>query len=63
MTESDRTGMISRRNLMLKAGAGILAASLAPALLQTQDAKAEAISDITPDSAYQEIDEEYRTLH
>ena len=55
MTESDRTGMISRRNLMLKAGAGILAASLAPALLQAQDAKAEAISDITPDGALEKL--------
>ena len=55
MTESDRTGMISRRNLMLKAGAGILAASLAPALLQAQDAKAEAISDITPDGALKKL--------
>ncbi|MEG4327994.1 carbonic anhydrase [Microcoleus sp. herbarium5] len=48
MTESERTGMISRRNLMLRAGAGMLAASLAPAFLQAEAAKAEAISDITP---------------
>ncbi|MEG4034810.1 carbonic anhydrase [Microcoleus sp. w1-18aA5] len=48
MTKSERAGMISRRNLMLRAGAGMLAASLAPAFLQAEVAKAEAISDITP---------------
>ncbi|MEG4068581.1 carbonic anhydrase [Microcoleus sp. Pol11C2] len=48
MTKSERTGMISRRNLMLRAGAGMLAASIAPAFLQAEAAKAEAISDITP---------------
>ncbi|MEG3903365.1 carbonic anhydrase [Microcoleus sp. B4-C5] len=48
MTKSERTGMISRRNLMLRAGAGMLAASLAPAFLQAEAAKAEAISDLTP---------------
>lgn len=48
MTKSERTGMISRRNLMLRAGAGMVAASLAPAFLQAEAAKAEAISDITP---------------
>ncbi|MEG4857920.1 carbonic anhydrase [Microcoleus sp. K1-B6] len=48
MTKSERTGMISRRNLMLRAGAGMLAASIAPAFLQAEAAKAEAISDLTP---------------
>ncbi|WP_445244703.1 carbonic anhydrase [Microcoleus sp. OTE_8_concoct_300] len=55
MTESERTGMISRRNLMLRAGAGMLAASFAPTLLQAQAANAEAISDITPDGALQKL--------
>ncbi len=48
MTKSERTGMISRRNLILRAGAGMLAASIAPALLQAQAANAEPISDLTP---------------
>jgi carbonic anhydrase len=55
MTESERTGMISRRNLMLRAGAGILAASLAPTLLQAKDAKAEAISGISPKGALKKL--------
>ncbi len=55
MSESERTGMISRRNLMLRAGAGMLAASFAPALLQAQAANAEAISGITPDGALQKL--------
>ncbi|MEG4270749.1 MULTISPECIES: carbonic anhydrase [unclassified Microcoleus] len=48
MTESGSRSMISRRNLMLRAGTGMLAASLAPAFLQAEAAKAEAISDLTP---------------
>ncbi|MEG3834682.1 MULTISPECIES: carbonic anhydrase [unclassified Microcoleus] len=48
MNESESRSMISRRNLMLRAGAGMLAASLAPAFLQAEAAKAEAISDLTP---------------
>ncbi|MEG4970510.1 carbonic anhydrase [Microcoleus sp. B6-A1] len=55
MTKSERTGMISRRNLMLRAGAGMLAASLAPAFLQAEAVKAEAISDITPDGALKKL--------
>ncbi|MEG4349155.1 carbonic anhydrase [Microcoleus sp. LAD1_D5] len=55
MTESGSRGMISRRNLMLKAGAGMLAASLAPAFLQAEAAKAEAISELTPDRALQKL--------
>jgi carbonic anhydrase len=55
MTESGRKGFISRRNLMLRAGAGILAASLTPTLLQAQDAKAEAISGITPGGALKKL--------
>ncbi len=55
MTESERSGMISRRNLMLRAGAGILAASIAPALLQAQVANAEPISQITPDGALKKL--------
>ena len=56
MTESERTGMISRRNLMLRAGAGMLAASIVPALLQAQAANAEgAISNITPDAALKKL--------
>jgi len=55
MTESGKKGMISRRNLMLRAGAGMLAASLAPAFLQAEAAKAEAISDITPSSALKKL--------
>jgi len=55
MNESGKKGMISRRNLMLKAGAGMLAASLAPAFLQAEAAKAEAISELTPNSALQKL--------
>src|SRR6476469_8122992 len=55
MTESGKKGMISRRNLMLRAGAGMLAASFAPALLQAQAANAQEISDITPDGALQKL--------
>ncbi|UNU24694.1 carbonic anhydrase [Microcoleus vaginatus] len=55
MSESGSRGMISRRNLMLKAGAGMLAASFAPALLQAEAAKAEAISELTPNSALQKL--------
>jgi carbonic anhydrase len=55
MTESEKTGIISRRNLMLRAGAGMLAASFAPALLQAQVAKADVISDITPDGALKKL--------
>jgi len=55
MTESERTGMISRRNLMLRAGAGMLAASIAPALLPAQAAKAEAISGLTPNGALKKL--------
>lgn len=55
MTQSQKTGMISRRNLMLRAGAGMLVASIAPVLLQAQVAKAEAISDITPDGALKKL--------
>ena len=40
---------------MLRAGAGMLAASIAPVLLQAQVAKAEAISDITPDGALKKL--------
>ena len=47
--------MISRRNLMLRAGAGMLAASIVPALLQAQAANAEAISEITPDAALRKL--------
>ncbi|MEG4802287.1 carbonic anhydrase [Microcoleus sp. ARI1-B5] len=55
MTESERTGMISRRNLILRAGAGTLAAGIAPLLLQARAANAEAISDITPDGALKKL--------
>jgi len=55
MTESGKKGMISRRNIILKAGAGMLAATLAPAFLQAEAAKAEAISDITPSSALKKL--------
>ena len=55
MTQSQKTGMISRRNLMLRAGAGMLVASIAPVLLQAQVAKAEGISDITPDGALKKL--------
>ncbi|MEG4864738.1 MULTISPECIES: carbonic anhydrase [unclassified Microcoleus] len=56
MTESEKTGRISRRNLMLRAGAGMLAASIAPALLQAQAANAaEIISEITPDGALKKL--------
>ena len=55
MTESERTGMISRRNLMLRAGAGMLAASIVPALLQAQAANAEELSEITPDAALKKL--------
>ncbi|MEG4234056.1 carbonic anhydrase [Microcoleus sp. Pol11C3] len=55
MNESGKKGLISRRNIMLKAGAGMLAASLAPAFLQAEAAKAEAISDITPSSALKKL--------
>ncbi|MBW3585447.1 MAG: carbonic anhydrase [Cyanobacteria bacterium 0813] len=55
MTESERTGMISRRNLILRAGAGMLAASIAPALLPARAAKAEAISGITPNGALKKL--------
>ncbi|MEP6517298.1 carbonic anhydrase [Microcoleus vaginatus] len=55
MTESGKKGMISRRNLMLKAGAGMLAASFAPAFLQAEAAKAEAISELTPSSALKKL--------
>ncbi|MEG4029668.1 MULTISPECIES: carbonic anhydrase [unclassified Microcoleus] len=55
MTESGSRSMISRRNLMLRAGAGMLAASLAPAFLQAEAAKAEAISGITPDGALKKL--------
>ena len=55
MTESERTGMMSRRNLMLRAGAGMLAASFAPTLLQAQAANAQEISDITPDGALEKL--------
>ncbi|MEG4088419.1 carbonic anhydrase [Microcoleus sp. Pol12B4] len=55
MTKSERAGMISRRNLMLRAGAGMLVASLAPTFLQAEAAKAEAISDITPNSALKKL--------
>ena len=55
MTESERTGMISRRNLMLRAGAGMLAASIAPALLPAHAAKEEAISGITPNGALKKL--------
>ncbi|MEG4105531.1 carbonic anhydrase [Microcoleus sp. S13_C5] len=55
MTESGSRGMISRRNLMLRAGAGMLAASFAPALLQAQAANAQEISDITPNSALKKL--------
>ncbi|WP_445252204.1 MULTISPECIES: carbonic anhydrase [unclassified Microcoleus] len=55
MNESGSRSMISRRNLMLRAGAGMLAASLAPAFLQAEAAKAEAISGITPDGALKKL--------
>ena len=55
MTESERTGMISRRNLMLRAGAGMLAASIAPALLPAQAANADQISQITPNAALKKL--------
>ena len=55
MTKSERTGMISRRNLMLRAGAGMLAASIVPALLQAQAANAEELSEITPDAALKKL--------
>jgi len=55
MTKSERTGMISRRNLILMAGAGTVMASIAPALLKTEVANAEAISNITPDAALKKL--------
>ena len=55
MTKSERTGMISRRNLMLRAGGGILAASIAPTLLRAQVANAEPISQITPNDALKKL--------
>jgi carbonic anhydrase len=55
MTESERTDLISRRNLMLRAGAGMLAASIAPALLQAKAANAQELSEITPDAALKKL--------
>ena len=55
MTESERTDLISRRNLMLRAGAGMLAASIAPVLLQAQAANAQELSEITPDAALKKL--------
>ncbi|CAA9420631.1 Carbonic anhydrase, beta class [uncultured Microcoleus sp.] len=55
MTESGKKGMISRRNLMFRAGAGVILASIPPALLQAQAANAQEISDITPNSALKKL--------
>ncbi|MBE9095073.1 carbonic anhydrase [Tychonema sp. LEGE 07203] len=55
MNESEKTGIISRRNLMLRAGAGMFAASIAPVLLPAEGAKAETISEISPDGALKKL--------
>ncbi|MFS8117109.1 MAG: carbonic anhydrase [Microcoleus sp.] len=58
MTESERNGVISRRNLLLRGGAGMLAASIASTFLQAKEAKAanaEPISQITPDGAFKKL--------
>ena len=46
---------MSRRNLILMAGAGTLMASIAPGLLKVEAANAETTSNITPDAALQKL--------
>ena len=46
---------MSRRNLILMAGAGTLMASIAPGLLKVEAANASETSNITPDAALQKL--------
>ncbi len=55
MTDSKKTGRISRRNAILMAGAGTLVATIAPGLLKVEAANAEEISNITPDAALKKL--------
>ncbi|HBK99053.1 MAG TPA: carbonic anhydrase [Microcoleaceae bacterium UBA10368] len=55
MTDPKKTGRMSRRNLILMAGAGTLMASIAPGLLKVEAANASETSNITPDAALQKL--------
>ncbi|NJK67921.1 MAG: carbonic anhydrase [Microcoleus sp. CSU_2_2] len=55
MSDPKKTGKMSRRNLMLMAGAGALVASIPLALLQTEAANAEEVSSMTPEDALKKL--------
>ncbi len=56
MIDPKKTGKMSRRNVILMAGAGTLMASItAGVLLKTEAANAETTSNITPDAALQKL--------
>lgn len=55
MSDAKQTGKMSRRNLILMAGAGALAASIAPGLLTVEAANAGVTGDITPEEALQKL--------
>ncbi|MFM9265781.1 carbonic anhydrase [Tychonema sp. BBK16] len=55
MIDPKKTGKMSRRNVILMAGAGTLMASITGVLLKTEAANAETTSNITPDAALQKL--------
>jgi len=55
MTDPKKTGRMSRRNLILMAGAGTVMASIAPGLLKVEAANASETSNITPDAAFKKL--------
>lgn len=55
MIDPKKTGKMSRRNVILMAGAGTLMASITGVLLKTEAANAGTTSNITPDAALQKL--------
>lgn len=55
MIDPKKIGKMSRRNLMLMAGAGALVASIPLALLQSEVANAEEVASITPEDALKKL--------
>jgi carbonic anhydrase len=55
MTDQKKTGRISRRNVILMAATGALAASIPLAFLQAEAANAEEVSSITPEDALKKL--------
>jgi carbonic anhydrase len=55
MTDQKKIGRISRRDIILMAGAGTLMASMTGVLLKTEAASAQTISNITPEAAFEKL--------